>query len=107
MTKGKFPNQKRVRIGNKERMGRENSYQRLTNETAIMVGQLNAWGMRVWLYLNKNATDYEIDLSPQAVLNWYGIEADRRSSVRDGISELFEKGFLKEENGELVFYQKP
>nr|DAI81402.1 MAG TPA: winged helix-turn-helix DNA-binding protein [Caudoviricetes sp.] len=103
----KFPNQKTVVIANKELMDNIHTYQRLTNETAIEVGKLSLWGIRVWFYLNKNKERFELELSPQAILNWYGITTDCRKGVRNGIQELFDKGFLQQEGEKLVFYQKP
>lgn len=103
----KFPNQKTVIIANKEPMDSVHTYQRLTNETAIEVGKLSLWGIRVWFYLNKNKERFELELSPQAILNWYGITTDCRKGVRNGIQELLDEGFLRQEGEKLVFYQKP
>ena len=64
-------------------------------------------GLKVWLYLNKNKEDFEINLSPQAVLNFYKIKTDSRTSVRRGIEELFDKGYLVEEEEGLTFFQIP
>ena len=61
----------------------------------------------IQLYLNKNKEDFEISLSPQAVLNFYEIKTDSRTSVRRGIEELFDKGYLVEEEDGLTFFQIP
>ncbi len=107
MEKKKYPNQKSIRIGAKVPISNGTSYQRIPTEILPTICNLSQWGLKVWLYLNKNKEDFEINLSPQAVLNFYEIKTDSRTSVRRGIEELFDKGYLVEEEDCLTFFQIP
>ena len=102
-----FPNQKTIKIGNKIPILNGDSYQRIPTEILPIVGSLSQWGLKIWLYLNKNKEWFEVNLSPQAILNFYEIKTDSRTSVRRGIDELLSKGFLREEQGQFIFYQVP
>lgn len=88
-------------------MSRDNLYQRIPSNALPDLGKLSLWGIKVWLYLNCNAVGYTLDFSPQAVLNFYDIKNDQRTSARRGINELVEKGYLVQEDDMIVFYQYP
>lgn len=103
MEKKKYPNQKSIRIGAKVPISNGTSYQRIPTEILPTICNLSQWGLKVWLYLNKNKEDFEISLSPQAVLNFYEIKTDSRTSIE----ELFDKGYLVEEEDGLTFFQIP
>lgn len=56
----------------------------ITEEEAKIFGKLSLWGIRVWAFSHFNHGV----VSPQEVLNWYGITTDRRKNVCAGIQDL-------------------
>lgn len=61
----------------------------LSEDEIRSFGKLSLWEIRVWCYFHFNS-----DLSPQKILDWYGITTDCRKNARDGIQGLRDKGIL-------------
>lgn len=63
----------------------------ITEEEAKIFGKLSLWGIRVWVFSHFNHGV----VSPQEVLDWYGITTDSRKNVRAGIQDLENNGLIE------------
>lgn len=63
----------------------------VTEEQAKTFGKLSLWGIRVWVFSHFNHGV----VSPQEVLDWYGITTDCRKNVRAGIQDLENNGLIE------------
>ena len=63
----------------------------ITEEQAKTFGKLSLWGIRVWVFSHFNHGV----VSPQEVLDWYGITTDCRKNVRAGIQDLENNGLIE------------
>lgn len=63
----------------------------VTEKEAKIFGKLSLWGIRVWIFSHFNHGS----VSPQEVLDWYGITTDCRKNVRAGIQDLEDNGLIE------------
>lgn len=89
----KYANQERIIIGSRVPRDTKHPYARM-NLSAVqdaMVNLRSIGGIKLWLYLNKNADNYTIDLSLTELVTHWGLTKD---TYYKGKSELKEKGYL-------------
>lgn len=63
------------------------------NKMKELIGSLGLWEIRILYYFWMGNSSR----SPQAILNFYNIKTDSRTSVRRGLKALEERGLLEKE----------
>lgn len=69
-------------------------------DLAIAAGELKHCGLRVYLYLAKNADLYTQQMSPEDYANWFQMDYIKggrniRKQIDDGIEDLMVHGYLR------------
>lgn len=100
------PNQKKIKI-QKEDCNKDNKYTIINLDAlqAAMVNLTNAQ-FKVWVYLAKNADNYQLDLSPaEAACNWN----IKKTTMQETIREFIHIGYLEKSNDReyYIFHESP
>lgn len=74
-------------------------------------GKLKFCGLKLYLYLMSNSDGYTWTMNPSAYAKWLGIDykvsgRSVRKAIDDGVKDLIENGFIREENGTLVISEQ-
>ena len=100
-----YPNQKHITVKKCHRDNGKTFVYMSTEALQDAMNKLTPSGLKMWLYLAKNQTKYEIDLSSKACKQW-GITG--KSSYDRAVTELMNAGYLHFINGnEFVFVESP
>ena len=84
------PNQKKILI-QKETCNKNNKYTTINLDALCQaMKDLTNAQFKVWIYLAKNADEYELNLSPAEGLYW-GI---KKTTMQETIREFIKKGYL-------------
>ena len=74
-------------------------------------GSLKFCGLKLYLYLMSNSDGFEWNMNPSAYAKWLGVDYEKsgrsvRKAIDDGIKDLKDNGFLKEEKGNYIISEQ-
>ena len=74
-------------------------------------GSLKLCGLKLYLYLMSNSDGFEWNMNPSAYAKWLGIDYEKsgrsvRKAIDDGVKDLIDNGFLKEEKGNYIISEQ-
>lgn len=100
----KYANQMTIKIAKRAPRNKDNIYSTM-NIDAMKEAMNNLKGesLKLWLYLNKNQENYQLDLSQKALEEW-GLKKDSYYTAKNKLIEL---GYLEhDKNNTYYFHEK-
>lgn len=101
------PNQDIIRIGKRPKFDENNLYGRFhLDALQIAMNNLKGETLKLWLYLDKNQDNYQLELSQKALLDW-GLKKDAYYTARKKLIELGYLTPVREGSNNYIFSEIP